>query len=131
MMFPVPPAHPRGIPYKDAIKGLDWIGGFLFTAGSVPVLVGIVNTTYMNRSDSRVIAPLCAGFVCIILFGFWESLSKVKYPFCPPEIFASHKGREFTVPFCLTFIVVGFFYSASIIFPTLLSKTLCSLSRLP
>ncbi|CAK7236483.1 hypothetical protein SBRCBS47491_009653 [Sporothrix bragantina] len=116
-----PPAHPRGIPYGEALRGLDWIGGFLFTAGAVPVLVGIVNTTYMNSTDPRVLAPLLGGLAFIIAFGFWETFAKIKYPFCPREIFASHKGREFTVPFCLTFIVVGFFYSCSIIYPTMLN----------
>jgi MFS family permease len=28
-----PPAHPRGVPFWDAIRGMDWIGMFLFTAG--------------------------------------------------------------------------------------------------
>lgn len=36
-------------------------------------------------------------------------------------VFASHKGREFTAPFYLSFIVVGFFYGLSVIFPTLLN----------
>lgn len=105
----------------DALKGLDWIGALLFTAGSVPVLVGIVNTTYMSSTDVRVLAPLCAGIACIIAFGVWETFGNIKYPLCPKDIFASHYGREFTVPFCLTFIVVGFFYSCSIIYPTMLS----------
>ncbi|KAL1887133.1 hypothetical protein Sste5346_010422 [Sporothrix stenoceras] len=115
-----PPARPRGVSYKAALRGLDWVGGFLFTAGSVPVLVGIVNTTYMSSTDARVLAPLLVGLAMIIAFGVWETFTTVPYPFCPRDIFASHKGREFSVPFCLTFIVVGFFYSCSIIYPTML-----------
>ncbi len=34
----VPPKHPRGVPWRDALKGLDWVGAILFTPGCVMVL---------------------------------------------------------------------------------------------
>lgn len=93
------------------------------------VLVGIISTTvsqspvpdavpnrnrrnastdtqqYMPTNSVRVIAPMCVGFGLLIAFGFWETLSHVAYPLCPPRIFRSHNGREFTVPFIVAFIV--------------------------
>ncbi len=33
-----------------------------------------------------------------------------RYPLCPPRIFRSHNGREFTVPFIVAFIVTMFYY---------------------
>lgn len=104
------------------MKGLDWIGGVLFTIGAVLVLVGMVYTSYLKSTDARVLATLCVGFAFIIAFGLWERLSGVKFPLCPNEIFTARKGREFTIPFCLTFIVVGFFYGTAVIYPTMLSK---------
>lgn len=106
----------------EALRGLDWIGGVLYTIGSVLVLVGIVYTTYLSGTDKRVLACLCVGFVVIIAFGLWENFSKVKFPLCPRDVFRSHNGREFTVPFCLAFIVVGSFYGSAVIYPTMLSK---------
>lgn len=117
-----PPKHPRGIPWKEALRGLDWIGGVLFTIGAVLVLSGIVNTSYLKSTSPRVLVCLCVGFVVIIAFGAWEKFGRVKYKLCPPEIFTSHRGREFTVPFFLTFILVGFFYGTAVIYPTMLSK---------
>ncbi|CAK7208050.1 hypothetical protein SEUCBS139899_010884 [Sporothrix eucalyptigena] len=116
-----PPKHPRGVPWRDALRGLDWVGAALFTPGCVMVLVGIVYTTYLDASDKRVIITLALGFSFIIAFGLWEHFSEVKYPLCPTPVFESHYGREFTAPFCLSFIVVGFFYGLSVIFPTLLN----------
>ena len=52
-----------------------------------------------------VIAPLTVGFGLITAFGFWETFGNTKYPLCPPHIFRSHYGREFTVPFIIAFIV--------------------------
>lgn len=34
----VPPKHPRGVPWKTALKGLDWVGALLFTPGAVMIL---------------------------------------------------------------------------------------------
>ncbi len=96
-----PPKHPKGVPWKQAIRGLDYIGTLLVIPGVCLALVGIINTTYMSASDTLVIAPLVVGVVLLILFGLWETFSKTEYPLCPPRIFRSHKGREFTVPFII------------------------------
>lgn len=67
------------------------------------------------------IAPVCVGFALLILFGLWETYSSVKYPLCPPRIFKSHNGREFTAPFILAFIVTMFYYGINIIYPTMIN----------
>ncbi|PGH28269.1 hypothetical protein AJ80_00160 [Polytolypa hystricis UAMH7299] len=120
-LFYFPPKHPRGVPWKEALRGLDWVGGVLFSIGATLILVGIVYTSYLSSTDPKVIATLVTGFVVMIGFGLWEQFSNTKYPLCPRDIFTSHKGREFAVPFCLTFIVVGFFYSTAAIYPTMLN----------
>jgi hypothetical protein len=76
---------------------------------------------YKPSSDVTVIAPLCAGLGITALFGVWENFGKVKYPLCPPEIFKSHNGREFTAPFILAFIVTMFYYGINIIYPTMIN----------
>ena len=111
------------MPWKEALRGLDWVGGILFTIGAVLVLVGMVYTSYLGSTDPRVLATLCVGFVFIIGFGLWERFSGVRFPLCPNDIFVSHRGREFNIPFCLTFIVVGFFYGMAVIYPTMLSRS--------
>jgi hypothetical protein len=67
----------------------------------------------MPSTDKMVLAPLIAGFALLVLFGIWETLEKCKYPLCPPRIFRSHYGREFTVPFTVAFIVTMFYYGQS------------------
>lgn len=68
----------------------------------------------MSSTSTKVLAPLIVGFALLILFGVWETLEKVKYPLCPPRIFRSHMGREFTVPFIVAFIVTMFYYGINV-----------------
>jgi D-alanyl-lipoteichoic acid acyltransferase DltB (MBOAT superfamily) len=92
-----PPKHPRGVEWKEAIRGLDYVGTILVVPGVCLALVGIINTTYLPASSTKVIAPLVVGLVLLIFFGLWETFGNTKYPLCPPRIFRSHYGREFTV----------------------------------
>lgn len=116
-----PPKHPRGVPWKEAIKGLDYVGTVLVIPGVCLALVGIINTTYLKASSVKVIAPMAVGFGLLVAFGCWETLSKTTYPLCPPRIFRSHNGREFTVPFILAFIVTMFYYGINVIYPTMIN----------
>ncbi|EON67352.1 hypothetical protein W97_06605 [Coniosporium apollinis CBS 100218] len=120
-LFYFPPKHPKGVPWRDAISGLDYVGTALIVPGVCLVLVGIIETTYKKATSASVLAPLIVGFVLIALFSFWETFSSVKYPLCPPRIFKSHNGREFTVPFILAFIVTMFYYGINVIYPTMLN----------
>lgn len=99
--FYFPPKHPKGVPWHEGIKGLDYIGAFLIVAGTCISLVGIINTTFMKSNSVRVIAPLVVGLSLVALFAVWETFSKTKYKLCPPEIFRKNYGRAFSVPFVL------------------------------
>ena len=116
-----PPKHPKGVAWKEALRGLDYIGSLLVTPGVCLVLVGIINTTYMPSSNKLVIAPMVVGFVLLVGFGLWETLGNATYPLCPPRIFKSHNGREFTVPFIIAFIVTKFYYGINVIYPTMVN----------
>ncbi|ORY06913.1 fungal trichothecene efflux pump [Clohesyomyces aquaticus] len=116
-----PPKHPKGIPWSEAWKGLDYVGTAIIVPGICLTLVGIINTTYKKSSDVTVIAPMVVGFVLIAIFGVWETVSNVPYKLCPPHLFRSHKGREFTAPFIVAFIVTMFYYSVNIIYPTMVN----------
>jgi len=85
----------------------------LIVPGIVLALVGIISTTYTPSSDVTVVAPMVVGFVLIALFGVWETFSNTRFKLCPPHLFASHKGREFTAPFIVAFIVTMFYYSVN------------------
>lgn len=47
--------------------------------------------------------------------------NRLRYPLCPPRIFRSHNGREFTVPFIVAFIVTMFYYGINVIYPTMIN----------
>lgn len=82
--FYYPPAHPRGVPFKQAMRELDYLGMFLFIAGSLPVLVGIVYSATVSASSPKVVATLTVGFVMLVVFALWETFGKAKHPLTPP-----------------------------------------------
>ena len=98
------------MPWAVGLGGADWVGFVLSAAGLCLTLVGIIYTTYKPSNDVHVVAPMCVGFGLLVLFGLWEQFSKTRYKLCPPEIFRKNKGRTFTVPFMVAFIVTMFYY---------------------
>jgi hypothetical protein len=94
---------------------------FLFTAGAVPVLMGIVWTGTYHSNDAHVVAPLCIGFFFLILFGLWEAFGNSKHPLTPTYMFASSHGRDLTAPCIALGVVNMFYYSSSILWPTMIA----------
>ncbi|KPI44781.1 uncharacterized protein AB675_8655 [Cyphellophora attinorum] len=119
--FYYPPAHPLGIPFRTAFKQLDYLGMLLFTAGAVPVMVGIVYTASVPASDPKVLGTLIAGFIILVLFGVWETFGHARHPLTPPAIFRKGRGRDFTAPCIALAIINMFYYSSSIIWPTMIN----------
>ncbi|CAK7222167.1 hypothetical protein SBRCBS47491_004777 [Sporothrix bragantina] len=117
----VPPKRPRGVPWKQALKGLDYVGMVLVTGGVLLTLMGIVYTTYLPVKSALVLGPLISGIVLLIVFGVWENVSSVPYKLCPPAIFAHHWGRSFTVPFIFGAIITMYYYAANIMWPTMIA----------
>lgn len=97
------------------------IGGALFTIGCVPVLMGIVWTNSYPSTDPHVWAPLVAGFFFIICFALWETYGNVKHPLTPTHVFTSSYGRDFTAPAIALGVVNMFYYSSSILWPTMIN----------
>jgi len=109
-----PPKHPRGIPWRQAVRILDYVGAILFSIGAVLVLTGVIYTNLVPASSPRVIGLLTSGFGVIVAFGLWEHFTPLEAPMCPPKIFAKHWGREFTFPFMAATIINMFYYSTNV-----------------
>lgn len=116
-----PPKHPRGIPWHEAVKQLDYFGAFLFTIGATLVFTGVIYTTIISPSNAIVIGLLCSGFGVIVIFALWERYADLKQALTPPKVFAQDKGREFLFPFISGTIVNMFFYSVNIVYPTMIN----------
>ncbi|KAK1980811.1 major facilitator superfamily transporter [Colletotrichum cereale] len=69
------------------LKRFDWLGSFLFTAGSTSFLFGISTGGVMYEwSSFRCLLPLLMGVFIIVGFGFWE-LKFAKEPLIDRGIF--------------------------------------------
>ena len=92
---------------------------FLFAAGCVPVLMGIVWAGIYASSSAYVVAPLVVGFAFLVAFTVWET-TVPKHPLAPRRIFSACWGRDFTAPAVALGVVNTFYYSSSIIWPTMI-----------
>jgi hypothetical protein len=83
--------------------------------------MGIVWTNVYHSSDPHVVAPLVVGFFFLILFALWETYGNAAHPLTPTYMFASSWGRDLTAP-CIALAVVNmFYYSSSILWPTMIA----------
>ncbi|OQU95233.1 hypothetical protein CLAIMM_01469 [Cladophialophora immunda] len=120
-----PPKHPRGVPWKEALRNLDWIGIALFVIGGTLTMTGCLLTTTIPSSDRRVVTPLTVGLVFVALFGLWENQAEqrfnVRYPLCPRHVFTKGNGRDMTAPFLVVFTETMFYYIINVIWPTMVN----------
>ncbi|KAJ2906622.1 putative trichothecene efflux pump protein [Zalerion maritima] len=121
VLYYYPPAHPRGLPFKQALKELDYVGAILFIVSATLILTGIVYTTTLESSDPKVIGTLVPGFALLIAFALWETFAPLKQPLTPTRLFTRGNGRELTAPFIAGFVVTMFYYAINVIYPTMIS----------
>lgn len=88
-----PPKHPRGAPWKTALKGLDHIGALTVTSSVALTLIGIVYTSYRPAPSAIVLGPLISSICPLAVFGVWENFSNVPYKLCPLQSSAIIGGK--------------------------------------
>ncbi|KAI1864224.1 hypothetical protein JX265_008595 [Neoarthrinium moseri] len=120
-LYYFPPAHPRGLPFKQALRELDYGGALLFTVSTVLILTGIIYTTSLPSNDPRVLGTLISGFLLLVIFALYETFMPLKQPLTPQHVFTAGGGRELTAPFVAGFVVTMFYYAINIIYPTMIS----------
>ncbi|KAG9230345.1 putative Isotrichodermin C-15 hydroxylase [Amylocarpus encephaloides] len=120
-----PPKHPNGLPYAQVFREMDYVGMILFVCGGGPFLAGIIYTTIYPSSDIHVLACLIVGAVFLVLYALWENISFKKgwnkHPLTPTHIFTRGCGRDFTAPCIVLAVVNMFYYSSSILWPTMIA----------
>ena len=84
--------------------------------------MGMVWTTVFPSNDKHVIISLVVGFFFIICFALWENFAKLKHPLTPRYVFTSSYGRDFTAPAIALAVVNMFYYSSSILWPTIINS---------
>lgn len=98
----------------------------LFVAGATPFLAGIVWSTVYSSTDPHVVACLVVGAVVLACFALWEHFGHkagwVPRPLCPTRVFTAGYGRELTFPCIAVAIINMFYYSTSIVFPTMIAS---------
>lgn len=120
-MYYFPPAHPRGLPFRQALRELDYGGAILFILSATLILTGIVYTTTLPSSNPRVIGTLVPGFALLVVFALYETFMPLKQPLTPTRVFLRGKGRELTAPFVASFVVTMFYYAINVIYPTMIA----------
>ncbi|CAK7224043.1 hypothetical protein SCUCBS95973_005386 [Sporothrix curviconia] len=120
-LYYFPPAHPRGLPFKQALRELDYGGALLFTIAAVLTLVGINYSIQLPSSDPKVVGTLVSGLGTLVLFALYETFMPLKQPLTPARVFTKGKGRDLTAPFVAAFVVTMFYYAINVVWPTMIN----------
>lgn len=91
---------------------IDWLGVATFSAGVVPILIGLTNAQNGNWSDPRVWGLLLVGFTFGVVFIWVES--RALEPMIPLDLF---RIRTFAVSMVSVFLAMFGFFSAVIFLP--------------
>ena len=118
-LFYHPPKHPRGIPWGQALRELDYVGMISFTSSAAMILSGLVFVQYLPSTNPKVMGLLIGGFALLIFFALWETFATLKQPLAPTRLFTAGKGRTLTAPFVAGFVVTMFYYGTNILWPTM------------
>ncbi|KIV81319.1 hypothetical protein PV11_03511 [Exophiala sideris] len=102
---------------QQLIKEIDYLGIFLFCAGTVLFLLGISwgGSNYPWKSAS-VLCPLVIGAVTLIAFFVWEMKGSIASPLLPWEFLVENK-RGFLLPALVAGIGSMFYYGLTVIWP--------------
>ena len=94
----LPSRASAGLSFGQVFRELDYLGIFLFIAGSLPFLMGTVWASIYSTTDAHVIEPLVVGCMILVFFALWKHTGRRNTPSPPTNICASSWGRDFTTP---------------------------------
>ncbi len=91
---------------------LDWVGGAIFVAGMIPLLVGLTNKQTADWADPQVGGLVAVGLALLAVFLFVESRSKE--PIVPLDLW---RDRTYAGSMVATFFASFGFFAAVIFLP--------------
>ncbi|RDW77731.1 hypothetical protein BP6252_05784 [Coleophoma cylindrospora] len=111
--------HVNGKSMMKQLKGLDWVGIFLFAAGLSLFLIGLNwGGQAYPWSSAQVLCTLLIGVATLAGFCCWEAFSGHEYPLIPMRLFRNIKYDAIVACASIGSMV---YYSMTVIWPTLCS----------
>lgn len=97
------------------LKGLDYLGIFLWTAGLTVLLMGASwGGTIYPWNSAATISSLVVGAALLVALFAWEATAKLEYPAIPVKLFAN---RGFMSLVTMATVATMFYYSAVLLWP--------------
>ncbi|KAF2997108.1 hypothetical protein E8E13_003805 [Curvularia kusanoi] len=113
---PPPRVNSLGKSRKQVLSEIDYVGGFLSTAGFLLFMMGMQWGGYQYPwSSAHVLAPLILGAVMIVGFVLWEAYG-AKHPMFPKRL--RQEPRILGLTLVITFISGANFFSILMFWPT-------------
>ncbi|CAI6340163.1 unnamed protein product [Periconia digitata] len=111
--------HVGGKPKWQQFKELDFVGIFLFIAGTVLFLIGLSwgGTTYPWTS-AAVLCTILIGFATLVAFGLYEQYVFKGQAIMPPRLF---KKLEYVAIVMIAAVAAMVYYALTVLWPTILS----------
>ncbi|KAK8167417.1 major facilitator superfamily domain-containing protein [Phyllosticta citribraziliensis] len=112
---PPPRVNSQGLSRKEITRRIDYVGGFLATAGIVLFLMSLVWGGYQHPWKSgHVVAPMVIGILCLIGFVIWE-WKFATWPLFPARI--KRDLRNMSLILLITFTSGANFFSVLVWWP--------------
>ncbi|OJD36385.1 mfs multidrug transporter-like protein [Diplodia corticola] len=112
---PPPRVNSQGLSQWEAAKRIDYIGGFLSTAGIVLALTGLIWGGYKySWNSAHVIGTLATGIVLMVGFAVWESFF-APWPMFPGRL--KQDPRNLCLILLITFMSGANFFSVLVFWP--------------
>ncbi|KAG9386136.1 AraJ Arabinose efflux permease [Pyrenophora tritici-repentis] len=101
---------------RDVLRKVDFIGGFLSTAGVTLFMMGLQWSSLQYKwGSAHNVAPFTIGLIFIIAFFIWEF--KAPYPMCPRELFSKSKRTTISI-LLITFFSGGNYFVMLLLWPS-------------
>ncbi|CAA9961947.1 hypothetical protein CFE70_005347 [Pyrenophora teres f. teres 0-1] len=105
---------------RDVLRKVDFIGGFLSTAGITLFMMGLQWSSLQYKwGSAHNVAPFTLGLIFIIAFFIWEFIAP--YPMCPRELFSKSK-RSTIALLLITFFSGGNYFVMLLLWPSELTN---------
>ncbi|KAF2092304.1 MFS multidrug transporter-like protein [Saccharata proteae CBS 121410] len=113
---PPPRVNMTGLSRMEVARRIDYIGGFLATAGVVLFLMALIWGGYQyNWGNVHVIAPLVIGVLCMVAFVLYEAFV-APFPMFPSRL--KQNPRNLILILIITFTSGANFFSVLVWWPT-------------
>ncbi|AEO69868.1 uncharacterized protein THITE_2120623 [Thermothielavioides terrestris NRRL 8126] len=118
-------ARADGGSFAARMRRVDWVGVAILTISTIAVMYAVTyGGSLRSWDDSRVVAPLVAGLLCLVIFVLFEGSPFVSEPVTPYHLFANRtSAAAYAITFLHSIMSLWIMYVFAVYFQAVLGKS--------